>query len=138
MQEIQRRKPASNAKKLANWANVLPSVYVDCYGVAHEAPELMGLTLLEALACGTPGVCSRVAAMPEFIRDGETGFVFDDLDDLTARLRRLAAEPGLADRMGREGRAAVEREFDYRVSGAKLVALYDELIEHATGMERAA
>ena len=120
------------------WANVLPSVYVDCYGHAHEAPELMGLTLLEAMSCGTPAVCSRVAAMPEFVRDGETGFIFDDLDELTARLRRLATEPGLADRLGRQGRALVEREFDYRVAGAKLVDVYDGLLVRATNSELAA
>jgi glycosyltransferase involved in cell wall biosynthesis len=120
------------------WANVLPSVYVDCYGVAHEAPELMGFTLLEAMACGTPAIASRVAAMPEFVVDGETGFVFDDLAHLTDRLRTLATEPGLADRMGRQGRRVVEREFDYRVSGAKLVEVYDELIDRARGAERAA
>jgi glycosyltransferase involved in cell wall biosynthesis len=120
------------------WANVLPSVYVDCYGHAHEAPELMGLTLLEALACGTPAVASRVAAMPEFINEGETGFVYDDLDELAGLLRRLATEPGLADRMGREGRRVVEREFDCRVAGAKLVAVYESLVERAAGAERAA
>ncbi len=120
------------------WANVLPSVYVDCYGTAHEAPELMGLTLLEALACGTPAICSRVAAMPEFIRDGETGFVFDDLDQLTSRLRRLATEPGLADRMGRAGRLTVEQDFDYRVAGARLATVYDDLIDRASHGERAA
>lgn len=120
------------------WANVLPSVSVDCYGNAHEAPELMGLTLLEAMSCGTPAICSRVAAMPEFVRDGETGFVFDHLDDLTAQLRRVATEPGLADQLGRQGRALVEREFDYRVAGSKLVTLYDSLIGSASGSERAA
>jgi glycosyltransferase involved in cell wall biosynthesis len=121
------------------WANVLPSVYVDCYGQAHEAPELMGLTLLEAMACGTPAVASRVAAMPEFIREGETGFVFDDLEQLSAQLARLATEPGLADRLGRQGRRVVEQEFDYRVAGSKLAAVYDTLIGRAgSGSEMAA
>jgi glycosyltransferase involved in cell wall biosynthesis len=120
------------------WANVLPSVYVDCYGISYGAPELMGFTLLEALACGTPAIASRVAAMPEFIEEGTSGFIFNDLDELTAQLRRLASEPGLADRMGRAGRRAVEREFDYRVAGAKLVALYDTLIDSAVEAEQAA
>ena len=48
-----------------SWANVLPSLYQDCYGALQPAPELMGLTLLEAMACGTPAICSNVAAMPE-------------------------------------------------------------------------
>lgn len=120
------------------WANVLPSVYVDCYGISHEAPELMGFTLLEAMACATPAIASRVAAMPEFIREGETGFVYDTLEELSDRLRRLATEPGLADRMGRAGRSAVEREFDYRVAGGKIAAIYEQLIERAREAEQAA
>lgn len=120
------------------WANVLPSVHVDCYGQAYEAPELMGLTLLEAMACGTPAIASRVAAMPEFIREGETGFVFDDLSELSGQLRRLAEEPGLADRLGKQGRQAVEEEFDYRVAGGKLAAVYERLIARASQSEMAA
>ncbi len=120
------------------WVNVLPSVHVDCYGITHEAPELMGFTLLEASACGTPAVCSRVAAMPEFVHDGETGFVFDDLSGLSQILRRLASEPGLADRLGANGRRVVDREFDYRVAGAKLAEVYDRLIAQAAASEIAA
>src|SRR5205807_1625412 len=91
-----------------SWVNVLPSVYRDCYGNSHDAPELMGYTLLEAMACGTPAICSRVAAMPEFVIEGETGFVFESRDDLTAKLRLLAGDPGLAERMGRRARQVIE------------------------------
>jgi glycosyltransferase involved in cell wall biosynthesis len=111
------------------WANVLPSVYQDCYGQRYVAPELMGLTLLEGMACGTPVICSRVGAMPEFVRHGETGFVFDTPAELTAQLRTLAGDPPLAERMGFHARRAVETEFDLRVCGAKLVDVYRGLIE---------
>jgi len=37
--------------------------------------EPFGLTVIEALACGTPVIAYRHAAMPEIIRDGETGFL---------------------------------------------------------------
>lgn len=110
------------------WANVLPSVYRDCYGHAHLAPELMGLTLLEAMACGTPAICSRVAAMPEFIRDGETGHVFDTPEELAGQLLALAADPAKVEAMGRGAREVVEREYDLRVVGARTVAVYDELL----------
>jgi glycosyltransferase involved in cell wall biosynthesis len=116
------------------WAVVLPSVYRDCYGNVHRAPELMGFTLLEAMACGTPAICSRVGAMPEFVRDGQTGFVFDGPDDLADRLRALAGTPGLADEMGTEARRVVEVGFDLEVAGAKLLAVYEELLARARGV----
>lgn len=55
--------------------NVLPSVHTDCYGNYTPVPELMGFTLLEAQACGTPVICTDAGAMHEFVEDGRTGFV---------------------------------------------------------------
>jgi glycosyltransferase involved in cell wall biosynthesis len=116
------------------WVNVLPSVYRDCYGNSHLAPELMGFTLLEAMACGTPVICSRVAAMPEFVSDGETGFVVDNREELTDRLGRLAANPSMVERMGRQARLAVEQEFDLKVAGARFWAVYRSLIPGCEGV----
>ncbi len=113
------------------WVNVLPSVYQDCYGTPYIAPELMGFSLLEAMACGTPAISSRVAAMPEFIREGETGFVFDTLDELTEQLTLLAGDPFLVERMGHRARRAIDEEFDLKVAGAKLRAVYETLIHQA-------
>jgi glycosyltransferase involved in cell wall biosynthesis len=114
-----------------SWVNVLPSVYQDCYGQIHLAPELMGFTLLEAMACGTPAICSRVGGMPEFIREGETGFLFDDEVELARQLRLLAHDPLLVEQLGRQARRVVEREYDLTIAGAKLLAVYDALIPAA-------
>jgi glycosyltransferase involved in cell wall biosynthesis len=113
------------------WVNVLPSVYRDCYGYTHVAPELMGFTLLEAMACGTPAICSRVAAMPEFVRHGETGFVFDTPEQLTSQLRQLARDPALVERMGRSARASIDQEFSLRVAGRKMLNVYRDVFARA-------
>jgi glycosyltransferase involved in cell wall biosynthesis len=115
------------------WANVLPACYENCYGQLHPAPDTPGLTLLEAMACGTPVVCSRVGGMPELVRHGETGFVFDTPDELTGRLRQLADSPALVEQMGRQAREAVEREWDYRAVGAQLLSVYEALLAPAGG-----
>jgi glycosyltransferase involved in cell wall biosynthesis len=116
------------------WVNVLPSTYKDCYGYVYAAPELMGLTLLEAMACGTPVICARVGAMPEFVRDNETGYVFDTEGQLTDQLRLLAGDPARADRMGRAARHVVETEYDLRVCGERLAEVYDELTGSVQGI----
>ncbi|MCG6134898.1 MAG: glycosyltransferase family 4 protein [Nostoc sp. LLA-1] len=54
---------------------VLPSVHTDCYGNYSSVPELMGFTLLESQACGTPAICTDAGAMHEFVDNGRTGFV---------------------------------------------------------------
>ena len=70
--------------------------------------------------------------MPEFIRDGETGFVFDSIDELPAILRRLVAEPALVDRMGKRAREVVMSEFDLRVAGARMWDVYATLLKAQT------
>jgi glycosyltransferase involved in cell wall biosynthesis len=116
------------------WVTVLPSVYRDCYDYIHSAPELMGFTLLESMACGTPAICSRVGGMPEYIRDGETGFIFDTKPELTERLRLLATDPALADAMGRRARRVIEEEYDLRVAGARMLAIYRHLMAVRHGL----
>ena len=110
------------------FAVVLPSVYEDAYGNTYLAPELMGFSLLEGMACGAPAVCSRVGAMPEFVADGETGVVYDTPAQLHDTLARLAGSPADVVRMGAAGRAGVERDFDLRVAGAAMRALYERLV----------
>lgn len=58
--------------------NVLASTYQDIFGQVYPNPELMGLTVIEAMACGTPTFVSNVASLPELIIPEETGRVFND------------------------------------------------------------
>jgi glycosyltransferase involved in cell wall biosynthesis len=109
------------------FVTVLPSVYRDCYGITHTVPELMGFSLLESMACGTPAICSRVGGMPEYVRDGETGFIFDTPQELSATLRLLALDPGLADRLGQQARQVVLEEFDLKVAGRHMLDVYQRL-----------
>ncbi len=115
------------------WATVLPSVYRDCYGNVYQVPELMGFTLLESMACGTPAIANRVGAMPEFIDDAVTGFVYDNPAILADRLLRLARDPALCETIGQRARQVVIERFDLRVAGSALRDVYDEVIAHAEG-----
>lgn len=110
------------------WCNVLPSVYTDCYGRRYRAPELMGLTLLEAMSAEAVPVASRVGAMPEFITEYQTGFTFETTEQLTALLRRLSSEPETVERLGRAARRRAIDAFDLLVAGSKLTRVYDDLL----------
>ncbi len=54
-------------------------------------PERFGLTLIEAMACGTPVVGARMGSIPEIVVDGVTGFLCDDIADAVAKVPQLAA-----------------------------------------------
>ena len=94
---------------------VLPSLYRAAGGEETKVPELLGQTLLEAMSCGTPVVCTRVASMPEVVEDGKTGFIVEpgDREGMQARLRWLAAHPTEAAAMGAEGRRVVLERFQW-------------------------
>lgn len=99
---------------------VLPSVYEDRYGGKTQVPELLGQTLLEAMACGTPAICTNVASMPEVVEDGVTGFIVPPNDPaaLGAKLRHLRDHPDEAARMGEAARRRVLDHFTWdRVVG---------------------
>jgi glycosyltransferase involved in cell wall biosynthesis len=51
--------------------------------------EPFGLTVIEALACGTPTIAYRHAAMPEIIKDGETGFLVKDEKTFMNAMRKI-------------------------------------------------
>jgi glycosyltransferase involved in cell wall biosynthesis len=105
---------------------VLPSVYVDRYGVRSEEPELLGLTLLESMACGTPVICTDVGGMPELVEDGVTGFVVPPNDPvaLGERLEFLARNRDEATRMGQRGREVVRREFTWDAVARRCLDAY--------------
>lgn len=120
------------------FAVVLPSVREDCYGNVYQAPELMGMSLLEGMAAGAPGLGARTTSIPEFIRQNETGFVFDDAEDLSTKLRLLAENPALVARMGREASRVVGRDYDLRAVGSKLADVYDRMLRRFEASREAA
>jgi glycosyltransferase involved in cell wall biosynthesis len=94
---------------------VLPSVYRTPDGQHTNVPELLGQTLLEAMACATPAICTRVASMPEIVEDGVSGFIVEpgDHGTLRSRMEWLAAHPAEASRMGAAGRERVLARFQW-------------------------
>ncbi len=114
------------------WCNVLPSVYRDYQDRYYRAPELMGLTLLEAMSAEAVPIASEVGAMPEFIAKYQSGYLFKTTEELRVLLQRMATEPETVQRVGKEARRRVVQMFDHRVVGAKLAALYDTMLNSTT------
>ena len=75
--------------------------------------EAFPISLLEAMACGRPAVCTDVGGVPELLKDGETGCLVPPKDpqQLASRLAGLLSDRDTARRMGRAGRKRVEAEF---------------------------
>ena len=110
---------------------VLPSVYTTPDGRTTLVPELLGQTLLEAMACGRPAICTDVASMPEVVVNGETGYVVPPGNPaaLGAAIASVLADPDAADRMGARGRARVLEHFSWSKVVDRCLAAYRALID---------
>lgn len=91
---------------------------------SHE--EGISNAALEAMACGLPVVTTDAGGMAEAVYDGVEGFVVPvrDIGALADRIRALAANPALRERMGRAARARVEREFSLTSQAERFEAIY--------------
>jgi starch synthase len=104
---------------------ICPSIY-----------EPFGLVNLEAMACETAVVASRVGGIPEIVVEGETGYLVDyDPNDveaftgaLAARVDELLGDPALAARMGKAGRERVVQNFGWPAIAGKTVELYESVL----------
>jgi glycosyltransferase involved in cell wall biosynthesis len=92
--------------------------------------------LSEAGAAGLPVVATCVAAIPEIVRDGETGFLVSPEDEqgLVAALTRLVESPELRFRQGRRAVEIIRRDFDARRTAQRLVDLLKKTVDEARGV----
>ena len=85
-------------------------------------PEPFGLTMTEAMACGTPVLATPCGSVPEVVIDGVTGFIRPTVDGLVEAASHLHE----IDRM--TCRIQVEQHFSARAMAVGYERLYDLLI----------
>lgn len=106
--------------------SVLPSVYHSSDGAYHPWVELLGLTVIEAMACGTPVVASRVGGVPEILDDGETGYLVDpgDSDQLAERIAELLEPTPRWRAMSQRGTETVRERFTWQHVAERCLSAY--------------
>ena len=74
--------------------------------------EPFGLSVVEAMACGTPVIAIRRGSMAELIDDGVTGFLVDNVDEAIAAIERIGEIDRAACRKAAATRVSVDRMAD--------------------------
>lgn len=93
--------------------------------------EGFGMVFLEASATCKPVVAGRTGGTAEAILDGVTGFLVDpqDVDELSAALKKLILNPALRYEMGSAGRRRAQTEFCWQPRAHDLRRLSSEILE---------
>jgi glycosyltransferase involved in cell wall biosynthesis len=84
---------------------------------------------LEAMACGTPVIGFDAGGIPEYVRDGLTGWLVElgDEEQLAARISQLVDDADTRTSMSIRARAMMEAEFDIVTQADKYVSLYNDV-----------
>ena len=123
---IQEMMPAEKVREVYSLADVFvcPSIY-----------EPLGIVNLEAMACETAVVASRVGGIPEVVVDGETGVLVDyDADDtagfeasLAEAVNAVAGDSERAAAMGTAGLTRAKTDFSWATIAQETVEIYKGL-----------
>ena len=105
-----------DGEMLRSQALVMPSVWYENY------PR----TLVEAFACGLPVIASRIGALAELVKHGETGLLFEagDPQGLAGALAWARSHPDEMRSMGMQARAHYERHLGAEQNYAMLMDIY--------------
>jgi glycosyltransferase involved in cell wall biosynthesis len=101
----------------------------DCLLLTSDAEGTPNV-ILEAMAAARPVIATAVGGVSALVEPGKTGLLAarDDEAALAGAIVRLAADPGLAARMGSLGRARVSEHHSVRGLEEQLRSLYREVL----------
>ena len=98
--------------------------------VTPSTYEGFGFPAAEAMACGIPVVATNAGALPEIVKDGQTGILVPPRDPyaLASAIKLLLSDEPLRRRMGEAGRERVKRCFTWEQAAKATLEVYQEVL----------
>ena len=90
--------------------------------------EGLSNVLLEAMACGTPVLATPVGAIPDIIKDGETGYIMENNspDCIAKSIKEHLKDPNI-ENIARNAKKMVEREFTFEIAVKQWKRILDNI-----------
>jgi glycosyltransferase involved in cell wall biosynthesis len=112
----------------------VPNIYeaLDVFALSSYREGLPNV-LLEAMALEVAVVATRIAGIPNLLRDGDNGLLVKagDVDEFASALRRLHDDAGLRSRLGASARLTIEERYSFHDRMDKIAHLYDRLLDRS-------
>lgn len=110
----------------------VPSVLADMDLIVHASTtgEPFGQVIIEGMAAGKPVIATNGGGVPEIVEDGKTGILvpMGDVQAMVEAIRRVLADPPLAEDMGARGRERVRDHFTIERKARKVEAVYQSML----------
>jgi len=110
----------------------VPSVLADMDLIVHASTtgEPFGQIIIEGMAAGKPVIATNGGGVPEIVEDGKTGILvpMGDVQAMVEAIRRVLADPPLAEDMGARGRERVRDHFTIERKARKVEAVYQSML----------
>jgi colanic acid/amylovoran biosynthesis glycosyltransferase len=119
-------RPQTEVRRLLGEAQLF---VLACVVEAGGGSDNLPTVIMEAMACGTPVISTRVAGVPEMVDDGATGLLAppNDPPALAAAMEKLLREPALAASFAANARQAAAKKFPVEKTTRDLLHL---LVRH--------
>lgn len=97
--------------------------------------EGLPMTILETMARGIPNVSTRIASIPEVIKDGENGFLITpgDVESLANCIEKLVIDTALRNNFSKASYELVTRNFSLDANIEKLKNIYKSILPNVDG-----
>lgn len=110
------------------WVTVAPSVTTNTWA------EQVGMINLQSLACGTPVVTTRSGAISEYVGIGNGALLVPehDVTGLSETVAQLLKDDAARERLGKQGRAYIQRQYEVSNNVRRCEAYVLGLLERHT------
>lgn len=100
--------------------------------VPSTVKEAFGLVILEAMACSTPVVASRIGGIPNIVKDGKTGFLVPprSAKDIAEKVNKIVSDDRLRIAMGERCRKLIEERFTWEKAAATIRENFEKALKH--------
>lgn len=123
-----------NLDEVASLMGKATIMCLPCVQAPDSNVDALPTVLLEALACGTPIISTKISGVPEIVTSGEDGLLVEPEDpgSLSREIERLLSSKQLQEKFAQKGRLKAAEKFDLHKNVRQLLQVFSEASQYVT------